>query len=85
MIIARDWQAVAYAQCGGHPLVLIQAPGGSGKSAIQCMLGAGELVTNPLQRQLILVPQCHINTMDRGESSATQVDSQHLIDNKLFL
>lgn len=55
---ARTWQVDAYLMGRDARFFLIQAPGGSGKSALQCMLAAHDLGAG--QKQLICVPQTAI-------------------------
>lgn len=64
---AHPWQIAAFVEMSRAQYGLCQAPGGSGKSALQSMLGAADLEERPGQKQLILVPQQHIHHGFCGE------------------
>ncbi len=70
-IEARPWQVEAFKEMAPAKFGLAQAPGGSGKSALQCMLAAADLLDRPAQKQLILVPQQHIHQGFGGSGEAT--------------
>jgi hypothetical protein len=58
----RDWQKTAFRAGKDERFFLNQSPGGSGKSLLQCALGAYDLAESGGRRkQLILVPQSQIS------------------------
>jgi hypothetical protein len=61
VLAPRTWQVDAFEAGKDARFFLCQAPGGSGKSALRCMLGAYDLLHRPGQKQLVLIPQQHIH------------------------
>ena len=56
----RPWQLEAFAACKDQQYIVMQAPGGSGKSPAQVMLAQYDIEHNG-RKQLIAVPQNHIH------------------------